>query len=325
MLPVELSPFTTDHVEAAARLLSSIYAAADSDLPRAVLSDPKVAEEGLAASIGKGLGVVVTDGPTLLGFMIAPLPNAPGPSSTRLRPMHHAAISADARRIYRRMYEAISGPLVAAGCTNHSLPVLAAPPALLSAFVELEFAIGQIKGIRAVPSDASPAGDPRVRVANADDVDAVVDLAIDLTKYHSRAPMFHPALFDISVRDGVRRALDDDQSVVLVVEDGGHLIAMMEADPEASYGGTVAIGMNFVAEAARSAGLGTAMLDSLFAWAASHGYTHCSVNWASANLVSDAFYRSRGFVPLRFRLERRVDPRVSWANESLDYRSFPLQ
>jgi GNAT superfamily N-acetyltransferase len=52
------------------------------------------------------------------------------------------------------------------------------------------------------------------------------------------------------------------------------------------------------------AGVGTAMLDALCRWAAQCGYGYCTVGWTLSNLVSDAFYRSRGFTPIRYRLRR---------------------
>lgn len=43
---------------------------------------------------------------------------------------------------------------------------------------------------------------------------------------------------------------------------------------------------------------------------------------ASANLVSDSFWCSRGFIPARHKLTRRIDPRVSWVNTDLSYGHF---
>jgi ribosomal protein S18 acetylase RimI-like enzyme len=66
------------------------------------------------------------------------------------------------------------------------------------------------------------------------------------------------------------------------------------------------------------------MLDVLVRWAADRGYRYCTVGWTSSNPISDAFYRSRGFTPIRYRLHRRIDPRVAWANEGPDDSSFRL-
>jgi predicted GNAT superfamily acetyltransferase len=96
---------------------------------------------------------------------------------------------------------------------------------------------------------------------------------------------------------------------------------MIEAHPDAHYQDTVTIGLNIVAGRVRSQSIGTALLRAVMRWSRSADYQYCAVSWASANLVSDAFYRAHGFAPIRYVLARRIDPRVSWANESLD---FPL-
>lgn len=136
--------------------------------------------------------------------------------------------------------------------------------------------------------------------------------------------MFQAALgFDVAgMRRGVEAALLDDRSIVVVVEGADRLMGMAQAGPARTYLDTVDIGMNIVTDGARSEGLGTAMLRYLLEWAASKRYRYCAVGWTSSNLISDAFYRSRGFRPVRFRLHRRVDPRISWANDTLDDSNF---
>jgi len=69
---------------------------------------------------------------------------------------------------------------------------------------------------------------------------------------------------------------------------------------------------------ARLAGVGTTILTHAFRWAAEAGYEHCTVGWASANLMSSRFWPSRGFEPMFYRLERRIDHNIGWANEHLD-------
>jgi len=92
-----------------------------------------------------------------------------------------------------------------------------------------------------------------------------------------------------------------------VVEADEGLVGMAQAEPARAYLDTVDIGMNMIAEGARSRGLGTAMLQSVLGWAGSRKYQYCTVGWTSSNLISDAFYRSRGFTPVRYRLRRRID------------------
>lgn len=225
------------------------------------------------------------------------------------------------------MYAAIAGRLVAAGCTYHSLPLLTSDPGAIDTFFELEFGVDQITGAAPIGvAGVASATKVDVRMATGADIDDLVRLAVELTKFHSRAPMFHAALLDVpTIRQSLIRAIDDHPAAVLVADDGERLLGVTEAQAANVYAASVKIGMNVVTEAARSDGVGTAMLDFLFRWAARSAYQYCTVNWTSSNLISDAFYRSRGFTPMRHRLHRRIDSRVAWANDTVDYSSFPLQ
>ncbi|MFE6305410.1 hypothetical protein [Nocardiopsis sp. NPDC057823] len=56
-------------------------------------------------------------------------------------------------------------------------------------------------------------------------------------------------------------------------------------------------------------GVGTALLSEVLARAAARGMRACDAEWASANLVSDAFWREHRFAPVRCTLTRHLDTR----------------
>ena len=135
--------------------------------------------------------------------------------------------------------------------------------------------------------------------------------------------MFQPALLDVAaVRRGIEGSIHDERSTVVVVKAATDSWPWPRPGPSSAYPDALDIGMNVVTEDARSAGVGTAMLDFVLRWAATAGYHYCTVGWTSSNPVSDAFYRSRDSRPFRYRLHRRIDPRIAWANESLDLGLF---
>lgn len=322
MTVVKVAEFTSAHIQAAADLLVDVHGRDSETGPRSSLADRDGATRAVTAVTTDGPAVVAVDGSSVVGYMVGPLPESPGPSTSRLRPAHHAARPEFARAAYRLMYEAVAARLVAAGCTYHSIPIEASMPGALDALFELGFGVDQIKGVTML--DSTPASTPgQIRIATAADLDQLVELAIELQKFHSRSPMFQAALLDISVmRRSLANSIESDGHAVLVAGDEGRLSAMMQTEPDNTYTDAVVIGMNVVAEPARSEGLGTAMLRVMLDWAATRGYRYCTVGWTSANPASDAFYRSRGFTPLRYRLHRRIDSRVAWANEALDYTVF---
>ena len=267
-----------------------------------LLADPARARRAVEAASGAGPVFVALDGGELAGYLVAA-------GGGRLGVAHHAARPDDARLVYRRLYEVAAGHLVAGGARYHSIPVRADDPATVQAFVELEFGLDQIDGIVDVRGATTAGGGTApVRPATTDDLDVVMELARELHEFHHRSPMFQPArpLDAEAIRAGAAAALDDPDSAVLVAEVDGRVAAMAQAGPSSAYAAAFDLGMLVVTEDVRAQGLGRAVLDALDTWAAARGYRYGTVGWTSSNLVSDAFYRSQGFTPVRYRLHRRI-------------------
>ena len=302
---MEVVTAASQHLDVMAELLRSCHA--DHAPLGAVhrFGDPDAARAAVAAAFAVAPGHVALDGGRVAGYLLTP--------SGYLGVAHHATAPPVTRRAYRALYEAAAADLVADGVLHHSMPLRIDQADAVQALFELEFGVDQIDGIRVVSERSTTTSDgagTAARFATSDDLDGVVDLAAELQRFHTGAPMFQPA--DTFGADAVRRgaaaALDDDRSTVVVVDGDEGLIAMAQAGPSSAYLDTFDIGMNVVTDGARRRGVGTAVLDALLRWGASRRYRFASVGWTSANLVSDAFYRSRGFTPVRYRLHRRIAP-----------------
>jgi GNAT superfamily N-acetyltransferase len=315
-------PFSDVHVPAAASLLSEVQRVGSAGLT-SVVADLREASRALCDARERGLGVTAVEGSDVAGFLIAPLPPSPAHGGVRITDVHHAATPERARFLYRTMYEALAGRLVRLGVFTHRILVLAEPTMPVTALFEMGFGVDQIKGVRPVEAGLAPHIGCLVERASIDDVDDVVDLWIELDKFHSRSPILGPAMPDPgAIRAEAAERILDQARVVLVARESGRAVAMIEAHPDGRYADTVTIGLNVVTEAVRSGGIGTAMLDALLRWASITGFRHCAVSWASANLISDAFYRARGFLPIRYELVRHLDPRIAWANQTRDHHAF---
>ncbi len=203
-------------------------------------------------ALGTGPAVVALEGGTVLGFMIAPLPSRPGPARSWLGDAHHAAIPAGARAAYRRMYEVIAGELVAAGCFEHSVPVLGSASTTREALHELGFGVDQVKGALDLRSfQPSPPTPESVRATTADDLPQLVELAIELQKFHSRAPMLQPALLDVAAtRKSLLRDIGDEGTAVFVAQNEGVAIGMIGAEPDPYYRASARVGYNVVTASA---------------------------------------------------------------------------
>ncbi len=318
---MRIEQFHERHLDGATALLAEMLGLqADDTGVRYRLSDAASARAVIADATRLGPGVVALDDDVVVGYMIAPVPSVPAASGSRMKVVHHAASSPVARDVYRQMYQRIAATLVTVGCFDHTVLVPIDQPIVLEALFELQFGIDQIKGVRPLPDAAdTPPGD-RIRPAQLDDVDRLVELHIELIQFHSRSPMLAPSLIDVArIPRTLAHQITAADNIVLVACDGDTIIGMIQAAPDGLWAATTTIGMNVVTEHARSARVGTTMLNALYASAASSGAEQCAVGWDSANPLSDQFYRTRGFTPVRYELRRIIDSRVAWANENLDY------
>jgi GNAT superfamily N-acetyltransferase len=127
--------------------------------------------------------------------------------------------------------------------------------------------------------------------------------------------------------DGRRTTLEEwlaeEKHVLWMASRNGEAVAYLRFEPSeglvlpTSAQTTVSITGAYTREDLRGTGIGTALLRIGLQWAASEGYTHCSVDFESANLPGSGFWL-RHFSPVTHSLVRRVDPRLAWANAGRD-------
>jgi GNAT superfamily N-acetyltransferase len=312
MVPLVVGALSQAHTADAARLLAAAQRAGSSDLTSVAGNVDEAARIVFEAG-QRGPGVVATDGGSVLGFVVLPSRNGSRLGRLRISDIHHAADPARARSVYRALYEAIAAQLVSWGALSHRILVLAQPAEPVAALFEMGFGVDQIKGVRPVAADLRSADRYLVEPADVADAQAVVELWAELIRFHSEPPILERALpFDPAVAEAdVRSAVHDESRALFVARQSGKVVGMIEGHPDRRYFGTMTIGLNVVTKGLRFSGVGTAMLGAVLRWGAVAGFHHCAVGWASANLVSDAFYRGHGFVPVRYELVRNIDGGVN--------------
>jgi GNAT superfamily N-acetyltransferase len=304
---LDLVPFDDRFVAPAAALLAGAHP------PAVDLADVAVAGRLVTGWRDAGPAVAAVRDGELVGFMAAALTGPPAYQAARVRLQQHAAAAADTRTIYRRLYAALSGRLVAAGAFEHSVVVSAEHRDTLSCLHELGFGVDQVRGLRPLTPPPATAPDTRVRLrpARADDVPRLLELTVELQRFHASPPMLRPALLDQrAIRDSFHATLAGDRQLLVAAERDGRLVGMMQAGPDGRYRDTATIGIAVVTASARSKGTGTGLLSAVLDWAGRHGFHTCGAEWTSANLVSDAFWRGHGFEPARYTLTRLIDSRV---------------
>ncbi|MFE3828121.1 GNAT family N-acetyltransferase [Streptomyces sp. NPDC059092] len=318
MRAAEIVPFESGFVAQAANLLAEAHATGALDL-----ADGDVARRLVARWQGSGPAVAAVRDGTLTGFMAAGLPRTTGEQRARVRLPQHACVRRDRRATYRSLYAALSGQLAAIGAYEHTLAVPVDDREAVSCFFELGFGVDRIRGFRPVTHAQAPAPPPRgtrLRTARAEDLEGMFGLAVELQRFHAGSPVLRPAPPDLRpIRDSLRAALSDDAQLLLVAEEHDRLTGLIQAAPDSHHLGAATIGIAAVAAPSRSAGVGTALVSAVEAWAAVRGFGTYGTEWSSANQAGDAFWRGRGMVPAQFTLGRLIDSRVAWADARLDY------
>jgi len=308
-------------VNDAARLLSSTWRDPHPTGCRAAISDPAVAEQRIDADLGNPSIAAMHDG-QLVGYLAAPPPRPPG-DGVGIKAAMHATMPEQRRNIYRRLYGQLAGELTKIGGFTHTIAMNYSDQTTVDTWFELGFGIDQIRGVQSLqpPTEPSPASsDIHVREAIAEDLDELTNLAIEVTRFHAQSPMLRPALSDHGfTRGNFVKAMESPQSLLVVAELGHRLGGFFEVNADGHFLDTATIGIAGVAPGERHQGVGTAIVNFTLDWASRAGYRYCAVEWTSPNLTSDRFWRSRGFEPLQYKLTRRIDPRIAWANPGLSY------
>jgi GNAT superfamily N-acetyltransferase len=214
-------------------------------------------------------------------------------------------------------------PAVAAVRFTHTIAINSCDHTAMETWFELGFGVDQVKGVQALParaSDAARSTASLVREAQIGDLEALVERAREITRFHAESPMFRPALSDHEfVRDELTRAMASDHHKVVVAEADDGITGFLQVNPDPRFADTATIGIAGVARSDRHRGVGTAIVNYTLGWAGRSGFRFCAVEWTSSNLTSDRFWRNRGFQPLQYKLTRRIDPRIAWADSEISY------
>jgi ribosomal protein S18 acetylase RimI-like enzyme len=148
---------------------------------------------------------------------------------------------------------------------------------------------------------------PRIVPAGRDRVDELRPLWLQLHHHHARVSRVQPFVDDETSWTMRRRGYEetfDDGGFALAAEDGGHLIgyAMVRIHdgPDDSW----ELGRRYgevwtlvVDEAARGAGVGSALLDAVDAELAERGITGLVIGVMEGNDAARRLYERRGLVP----------------------------
>ena len=310
---LEIHPFGEDHLDGAAALLAERHRRHREHEP--LLGDGydfSAEIESLRGEPGAS-GVVGTRGGRVVGYLVGHAKDeSRWGANVWVEAAGHAVAEAED---VRDLYAAAAARWFEEGRTRQYVLAPASDADLIEGWARLSFGHQHSHGIRDVPDVAWPDG---VRLANEDDLDALVELSPIITDHQSLAPVFGvglPRETPEEIRADILEDLPKPEIGDLVAEQNGRIVGAFQLAPVelssahtslARPEGSILLGWAATRPDARGSGAGVALMNASFAWAREQRYDTMVTDWRETNLLSSRFWPKRGFRRSFVRLYRSI-------------------
>jgi ribosomal protein S18 acetylase RimI-like enzyme len=315
MRGVELQPFSDQHLGDAARLLEERHARHRETEPLLREKvDFRAEVEALWAGDGASGAVALRDG-RVAGYLLgAPRDDSWGPNIWVEAGGHAVEETEDARDLYA----AAAGHWVEQGRTRHYV-LVPADEALVDAWFHVGFGGQHAHGIREVPAQTEVAVPDGFEIRNPveSEIEALIDVGLALPRHQKEAPVFseRPVPTEEEERQEWLDTFAGDEEEVLIGYLGDRPVACWSVTSIERSGAHTGVArpdnaafLGFAATLpeSRGSGIGVALTDACFAWAAEHGYPTMVTDWRETNLLASRFWPARGFRRTFLRLYRSI-------------------
>jgi GNAT superfamily N-acetyltransferase len=310
---LEIHPFAEEHLSEAAALLEARHRRHREAEPLLGDSFDFRTEIDALLSTDAASGVIGTRDGRVVGYLLGI-----GKDEARWGPnvwVDPAGQAVEDAEDVRDLYAAASTRWFEAGRSRQYVMTPATEAALVDAWFRLSFGHQHAHGIREVPDVPWP---PSVRLAEEQDVDALVELSPLLVEHQARAPVFGiglPRETPEEIRAEILEDLPKPEIGDLVAEQDGRIVGAFQLAPVelssthsslARPDGSVLLSWAATRPDVRGSGAGVALTDASFAWARERGYTTMVTDWRETNLLSSRFWPRRGFRRSFLRLYRSI-------------------
>jgi ribosomal protein S18 acetylase RimI-like enzyme len=321
MARLEVVPFSDEHLDDAAALLAARHAGhreAEPLLPERY-QDPAAAREELERvwrADGASGAAGFREG-RLVGYLVGAQRREPiWGENTWVEASGHAVEEAED---VRDLYGAAAGRWVDEGRPRHSALVPAHDRDVLDAWWRVSFGVQHAHGIQEIepnPVVTVPEG-LEIREPREDEIEDLIDVDLALPQHQVRSPVFggHGEVRrEDSREEWLETFASGEEKILIGARDGRPVacwafvpaeksrehVGLMRAD-RASF-----LGFASTLPEARGSGIGVALTQAGFAWAAEEGYSTMLTDWRVTNLLASRFWPRRGFRTTFLRLYRSI-------------------
>jgi ribosomal protein S18 acetylase RimI-like enzyme len=219
----------------------------------------------------------------------------------------------------RDLYAAVAGDWVDQGRARHYALVPAHDAELVDAWFRVGFGGQHAHGIQEVPPRSEvtvPAG-LEIRKPNVVEVEELIDVDLALPDHQARAPVFSTRPLpsrEESRKEWLETLAGDEEHILVGYLDGRPVAcwAFVPLERSGEHTGLTRaqkaafLGFASTLPEARGSGIGVALTDAGFAWAAEQGYSVMVTDWRETNLLASRFWPRRGFRRTFLRLYRSI-------------------
>jgi GNAT superfamily N-acetyltransferase len=322
---LECEALGRQHWAASATLLAEAYAAYRRREPalRERYEDPQAAYDLLSRRLDGAEGVAAFRDGRLVGYLAALIETESLERIAVALPPMMALVPGEGAETWREMYAAAAERWLLRGSFVHYVCPAAVDETVVGAFFSLGFGQYSVYNWRDLTPVAGPEAELAIRQVDLDGFDDVWQLRQGLWRYNATSPILHAgvrpagAASERWVEEERAKVADGRNAFFVGYRDGLPVGLTVFTPPEPDYlltpDGAGYLWLAYVDEDARAGGIGAAMVNRGFAWAREQGYELCTVGYYAPNLLGARFWQSKGFKPLGYTLERRIDPRIAWA------------
>ena len=327
---VRIMPLAKEHLDAAVRLVAARYR--DERLLNSLLlpkyESPSAVTPLLKYRFEGQMGVAAVRGGDIIGFMTGFPYISNGLPAVWVPDWGHGADASERGRVYPRMYSSLAQQWVAKGYIKHAVMTLAHERDVLNFLFMDGFGMTNVDALRGIRPLSVAVKSISIRQAQPDDLETLLDFRKSLAIHLTATPVFllftRAEVFEKGAAD-FRRQLSDPDAAIWLACEGERAIGCMRVVPSNQCdfrmpisGPTFcAISMAFTEEAYRNQGVATALLDRVLKWAGEKGYSHCAVDFESANTPAFEFWNAH-FETVCYTLVRVIDARMAQIDRTGD-------
>ena len=320
MAGLDVVPFSEEHLDDAARLLAARQARhreAEPALPE-LYEDPAAAREEIEQlrQMEGASGTVALREGRVVGYLIG--------TSRETKTwgenvwVELAGHAVEEPEDVRDLYGEAAARWVEEGRTRHYAFAPAGDSALLDAWFRLGFGHQHAHALQEVtPRKVALPPGIEIREPREEEIEELIEVDLALPEHQSRSPVF--STIGRPPREELRKewvsALAGDEEHVFVAYQDDKPVAVwsvLAVEGSSQHHGlgrperAAFLGFASTLPEARGSGLGLALTDASFNWAAENGYEVMVTDWRVTNLLSSRFWPKRGFRPVFFRLYRSI-------------------